>query len=149
VDFRNIFLGDDYKNIKLDATECLDICDDFSKMSSRTVNTWLSSSFKVVDYLVLHIIQVVRNDKPKSYPNLGLERARYRQFTEYNNENLSFIGTKLLALYEKRNGNEHRTKRNEDGTQILVRPNRNKTREMVMDYYPLIMKGLKKEFSRI
>lgn len=142
VDFSTKLSAEDYKNMKEDSKECLEICHEFHRISSRVINTWLSSSFKVVDYLVLHIIQHIKKEKPKNYLGLGVEKARYKQLSEYKEDTLSLVGSKLSALYDIRNSNEHRTKTNPDGTQYLIRPNRNKTREMVMSYYPIIFKNI-------
>ena len=147
VDFSTKLSAGDYKNMKDDSKECLEICRDFHRISSRVINTWLSSSFKVVDYLVLHIIQHIKQEKPKTYPGVGVEKARYKQLSEYTDVNLKLVGTKLYALYYTRNQNEHRTKTNPDGTQYLINPNRNKTREMVIDYYPKVLKELQTVFS--
>lgn len=147
VDFSKKLSVDDYKNLKEDSKECLEICNDFHSISSNKINSWLSSSFKVVDYLVLHIIQNINQEKPKTYTGVGIEKARYKQLSEYVDSNLSMVGTKLYALYDTRNQNEHRTRTNPDGSQQLIKPNRHKTRKMVVEYYPVIMKGLETAFS--
>lgn len=148
IDFSKILSIGDYKNIKEDAKECLDICNEFRKLSSRIVNTWLQSSLKVADYLVLHFIQGIKKDRPKTYSGLGVERARYRQLTEYIGETEKNLGAKLEALYSARNSNEHRTYKNEDGTQTLLRPDRHRTRKLVIDFYPEILDGFKKIYSK-
>lgn len=147
IDITSEFKKEECKALKEDVIECLEICNEFHKMSSKKVNTWLQSSLKVVDYLVLHYIQVIRKDKPKKYDKLGVERSRYQHLQDYSEKEIKEVGIKLNVLYETRNSNEHRTRTNLDGTQVLVRPNRHKTRELVMDYFPVIMKEFKIIFS--
>lgn len=144
VDITSQFKKGEYKALKEDTIECLEICDEFYKLSSRKVNTWLQSSLKVVDYMVLHYIQVIRKDKPKKYDRLGVERSRYQHLQDYSEQEIKDIGVKLNALYEARNSNEHRTRINPDGTQVLIRPDRHYTRKLVMDYFPVIMKSFKR-----
>lgn len=147
IDFTTIFDQSDYKALKEDAMECLELCDNFQKLSAKNINSWLQASLKVVDYLVLDYIQNINKETPKKYNQLGIERSRYQQLEEDLQPDIKDIGTKLKALYDFRNSNEHRTKTNPDGTQILIRPNRHQTREIVMKYFPTILNTFKNKYS--
>lgn len=46
INFQIILSEEEYEGICDDAIECLEICDEFYKLSSSRVNTWLQSSLK-------------------------------------------------------------------------------------------------------
>src|SRR5690554_2568878 len=78
------FLDDEaYKGIKEDARECLEFCGQFKNLSSRIVLPWLSSSLKIIDYIVLHYLQEVKKTTPPKYEKVGVERSRYYHLTEF------------------------------------------------------------------
>lgn len=139
----------DFKNMKDDAKDCLEICPEFSKISSRAIHSWLSSSLKVTDYIILDFIQVKRKETVKKYKKLGVERSRYRHLSEDKDELIKEVGQKLDALYELRNKNEHRTVTDKEGRQSIVRPNQHQNRKTVIAYYPMILKNLKEVYSKL
>ncbi|MDR1898099.1 MAG: hypothetical protein LBR10_15060, partial [Prevotellaceae bacterium] len=116
-----------YKNASDDALSCLKICDNFNKLSSWSVIGWLPNALKFVDNIVLHYIQDLCKEIPKSYSNAGIEKARYIQLSEKTGD-ISVAGATLKNLYDVRNKLEHRTKIFPDGKQELIRPQRNKVR---------------------
>lgn len=143
------FLDDeDYKGIKEDARECLEFCGQFKNLSSRIVLQWLSSSLKLIDYIVVHYLQEVKKITPKKYPKMGIERSRYYHLTEL--QEVKEAGNLLYAFYEDRNANEHRTKTDiSTGKQTLIRPNRNKLRDRIVKDYPTILKNFKKIYLEL
>jgi len=124
-----------YKHASDDALSCLNICTEFYKLSSWSVNGWLQNALKFADNIVLHYIQDCCKEIPKSYPMTGVEKARYVHLSEKDGD-ISTAGAELKDLYELRNKLEHRTITHPDGTQELISPKRNKVRQVVVKLYP-------------
>jgi hypothetical protein len=140
-DFQPV-LGDTvYINASEDAKSCLSICDKFRQLSGNSVMGWLQGALKFADNIVLHYIQDVCKEIPKRYDNAGVEKSRYIQLSE-KSEDISVAGTKLKELYDLRNQFEHRTQKRSDGTQVLLRPPKNKARYIVVKLYPLALKKI-------
>ena len=129
-------IGDsNYKNASDDALACLNICNEFHKLSSWAISGWLQNALKFTDHIVLHYIQEYCKEIPKSYFNAGVEKSRYIQLSEKDGD-ISTAGAELKDLYELRNNLEHRTIIYPDGKQELISPKRNKVRYVVVKIYP-------------
>lgn len=137
-----------YKNASDDALSCLNICNEFYKLSSWSVNGWLQNALKFADNIVLHYIQDCCKEIPKSYRMTGVEKARYVHLSEKEGD-ISTAGAKLKDLYDLRNCLEHRTKIHADGKQELIPPKRNKVRHVVVKLYPDALKRILKEYKTI
>jgi hypothetical protein len=135
-----------YKNASDDALSCLNICDEFYKLSSWSVNGWLQNALKFADNIVLHYIQDCCKEIPKSYPMIGVEKARYVHLSEKEGD-ISTAGAELKDLYDLRNDLEHRTKIHADGKQELIPPKRNKVRHVVVKLYPDALRRILKEYK--
>jgi hypothetical protein len=130
-----------YKNASDDALSCLNICDDFYRLSNWSVNGWLQNALKFIDNLVLHYLQDIALEIPKKYKGFGVEKSRYIQLSEKTGD-ISTAGYKLKDLYDLRNDLEHRTIIHPDGKQELVPPKRNKVRQTVVKLYPDVLKRI-------
>lgn len=137
-----------YKNASDDALSCLNICDDFYRLSSWSVNGWLQNALKFIDNIVLHYIQEKLKEIPKTYPNAGVEKARYIQLSEKTGD-ISTAGYELKELYDLRNDLEHRTITHSDGRQELVPPKRNKVRQTVVKLYPDVLQRILKTYKNL
>lgn len=135
-----------YKNASDDALSCLNICDDFYKLSSWSVNGWLQNALKFIDNIVLHYIQDMLKETPKTYPNAGVEKARYIHLSEKTGD-ISTAGYELKDLYDLRNDLEHRTIIHTDGRQELVPPKRNKVRQTVVKLYPDVLQRILRTYK--
>lgn len=144
-DFQSALGTTYYKNASDDALSCLNICDDFYRLSSWSVNGWLQNALKFIDNIVLHYIQENLKEIPKTYPNAGVEKARYIQLSEKTGD-ISTAGYELKDLYDLRNDLEHRTIIHTDGKQELVPPKRNKVRQTVVKLYPDVLKRILKTY---
>lgn len=138
-----------YKNASDDALSCLNICDDFYKLSSWSVNGWLLNALKFIDNIVLHYIQEVLKEIPKKYPNTGIEKSRYKQLSEKVEDDIRITGSVLEDLYNLRNDLEHRTIIHPDGRQELVPPKRNKVRQTVVKLYPEALQRILMSYKKI
>ena len=134
--FKNTIGDTNYKNASDDALTCLNTCNEFRKLTPWTIVGWLQNALKFADHIVLHYIQDYCKAIPKSYPNAGIEKSRYIQLSENENNNISTAGAELKDLYELRNKLEHRTKIHADGKQELISPQRSKVRYIVAKLYP-------------
>ena len=140
-------LGDPYyKNADDDALSCLDICNEFKKLSQWSVNGWLHNALKFVDNIVLHYIQECCKEVPKKYSNSGIEKSRYVHLVEKQGD-IAVAGDRLRDLYDLRNNLEHRTKIYSDGKQELVAPRRNHVRYTVSKLYPDALKRILKTYK--
>lgn len=137
-----------FKNASDDALSCLNICDDFCKLSSWSVNGWLQNALKFVDNIVLHYLQESLKEIPKTYSNAGIEKARYIHLSEKAGD-VSTAGYELKDLYDLRNNFEHRTIIYPDGRQELVTPKRNKVRQTVVKLYPDVLKRILKTYKEL
>jgi hypothetical protein len=137
-----------YDRASDDAKNCLNICDEFYKLSSWGVSGWLQNALKFIDNIVLHYIQGVLNEKPKSIPHVGIEKARYIHLSEKKGA-ISTAGYELKELYDLRNELEHRTIIYPDGRQELVTPKRNKVRQKVIKIYPNALKLILKSYKEL
>ncbi|MBS1649977.1 MAG: hypothetical protein JSR09_09765 [Bacteroidetes bacterium] len=135
-----------YKNASDDALSCLNICNEFYKLSSWSVNGWLQNALKFADNIVLHYIQDCCKEIPKSYPMIGVEKARYVHLSEKEGD-ISTAGAELKDLYDLRNDLEHRTKIHADGKQELIPPKRNKVRHVVVKLYPDALRRILKAYK--
>jgi len=144
--FQSVLGATYYKNASDDALSCLNICDDFYRLSSWSVNGWLQNALKFIDNIVLHYIQENLKEIPKTYPNAGVEKARYIQLSEKTGD-ISTAGYELKDLYDLRNDLEHRTIIHTDGKQELVPPKRNKVRQTVVKLYPDVLKRILKTYK--
>lgn len=135
-----------YKNASDDALSCLNICDDFYRLSSWSVNGWLQNALKFVDNIILHYIQDKLKEIPKKYEGFGIEKSRYIQISEKTGD-ISTAGHELKDLYDLRNDLEHRTIIHPDGRQELVPPKRNKVRQTVVKLYPDVLKRVLKTYK--
>jgi hypothetical protein len=135
-----------YKHASDDALSCLNICTEFYKLSSWSVNGWLQNALKFADNIVLHYIQDCCKEIPKSYPMTGVEKARYVHLSEKDGD-ISTAGAELKDLYDLRNDLEHRTKIHADGKQELIPPKRNKVRHVVVKLYPDALRKILKEYK--
>ncbi|HLS30737.1 MAG TPA: hypothetical protein VK021_07775 [Flavobacteriaceae bacterium] len=138
-----------YKNASADALTCINICDDFYRLSSWIINGWLQNALKFIDNIVLHYIQEVLKEIPKKYPNAGVEKSRYKQLSEKTENELRIIGIILEELYDLRNHLEHRTRIFSDGRQEILRPQYNKVRRTVVKKYPHVLKALLKIYKEL
>lgn len=144
--FQSVLGATYYKNASDDALSCLNICDDFYRLSSWSVNGWLQNALKFIDNIVLHYIQENLKEIPKTYPNAGVEKARYIQLSEKTGD-ISTAGYELKDLYDLRNDLEHRTIIHTDGRQELVPPKRNKVRQTVVKLYPDVLNRILKTYK--
>jgi hypothetical protein len=135
-----------YKNASDDALSCLNICDDFYRLSSWSVNGWLQNALKFIDNIVLHYIQNKLKEIPKKYDGFGVEKSRYIQLSGKIGD-ISTAGYELKDLYDLRNDLEHRTITHADGRQELVPPKRNKVRQTVVKLYPDVLKRILKTYK--
>ncbi|MDR0605841.1 MAG: hypothetical protein LBG80_16225 [Bacteroidales bacterium] len=147
-DFQPILGDKAYKNASEDAQSCLSICDELLKLSSYSATGWLQNALKFADNIVLHYIQDVCKETPKKYDNAGIEKSRYIQLCEKSGD-ISVAGANLKELYELRNKFEHRTKTNSDGTQELIRPQKNKARYTIVKLYPIALKKILQTYKSI
>lgn len=138
-----------YKNASDDALSCLNICDDFYKISSWIINGWLQNALKFIDNIVLHYIQEVLKEIPKKYPNTGIEKSRYKQLSEKDEDDIRISGSVLENLYDLRNDLEHRTITHADGKQELVPPKRNKVRQTVVKLYPDVLNRILRTYKEL
>lgn len=146
LDFKTI-LGESYYKIATDdALTCINICDNFYKLSSWTVSGWLQNALKFTDTIVLHYIQFYLNEIPKTFHNSGIEKARYSHLMEKKGD-IAVAGALLKELYDFRNKLEHRTIVHPDGKQELVAPQRNLVRQFVVKHYPDVLKRILKSYS--
>ena len=140
-DFRHM-LGESYfKKASDDASSCLSMCNEFTRISTWLVPGWLQNALKFTDHIVLHYIQEFCREIPKKYPSVGLEKSRYLHISEKEGE-ISTAGFLLTELYNLRNNLEHRTITSPDGKQELISPNRNYIRKTVMKCYPDALKRI-------
>lgn len=147
-DFQPV-LGDRmYKDASEDAQTCLSICDEFRKLSGYSVAGWLQNALKFTDNIVLHYIQNVCREKPEKYDNAGIEKSRYIQLSGKQGD-ISVAGARLKELYDLRNRFEHRTKIHPDGTQELIRPQKNQARRIIVKLYPVALKKLLQTYKSI
>lgn len=137
-----------YKNASDDALACLNICNEFYKLSSWSVSGWLQNALKFTDNIVLHYIQECCKEIPKTYPDAGIEKSRYIQLSEKDGD-ISIVGSVLKDLYDLRNDLEHRTIIHPDGKQELISPKRNKVRQVVAKLYPDVLKRVLKTYKSI
>ena len=137
-----------YKNASDDASTCLEICNEFRKLTSFSVVGWLPNALKFVDNLILHYIQECCKETPKPHQTYGVERARYAHLAEKGGY-ISTVGFYLHELYEMRNGLEHRTITHSNGKQELLPPRRNKVRYRVEKLYPDILRRILKTYKNI
>jgi hypothetical protein len=144
--FSSVLRPHSYELASDDARCCLHICSDFSRLTSWNVYGWLQNALKFTDHLVLHYIQDHRRETPKSYDKMGVERCRYKHLSEKEG-NIALVGTKLDLLYYKRNGLEHRTRVNSDGTQELLRPQRVPVYKLVVREFPEVLRLMLGEFK--
>lgn len=135
-----------YKNASDDALSCINICDDFYRLSSWSVNGWLQNALKFIDNIVLHYIQNKLKEIPKKYDGFGIEKSRYVQLSEKTGD-ISTAGHELKDLYDLRNDLEHRTIIHADGRQELVPPKRNKVRQIVVKLYPDVLNRILKTYK--
>jgi hypothetical protein len=135
-----------YKNASDDALSCLNICNDFYRLSNWSVTGWLQNALKFIDNLVLHYIQDIAMEIPKKYKGFGVEKSRYIQLSEKTGD-ISTVGYKLKDLYDLRNDLEHRTIIHPDGKQELVPPKRNKVRQTVVKLYPDVLNRILKVYK--
>lgn len=143
-------IGDlNFKNASEDALTCLNTCNEFHKLSSWIIAAWLPNALKFADYLVLHYIQDCCKEVPKSYPKAGIEKARYIQLSENENNIISPAGAKLKELYDLRNKLEHRTETYPDGKQKLISPKRNQVRSVVKKLYPSVLKHILETYKSL
>ncbi len=136
-----------YKNASNDALSCLNICDDFYRLSSWSVNGWLQNALKFIDNIVLHYIQELCKEIPKKFPNAGIEKSRYKQLGECNDAEIRRVGIVLEDLYNLRNDLEHRTIIHADGRQELIPPKRNEVRQAVVKLYPEVLRKILKAYK--
>jgi hypothetical protein len=59
-----------YQLAEDDARSCLEICNEFRKLSQWQVSGWLNNALKFADNLVLHYIQDISKKNPQKYPNI-------------------------------------------------------------------------------
>lgn len=137
-----------YEHASDDALNCLNICNEFYKLSAWSVNGWLQNALKFADNIVLHYIQDCCKERPKQYSNAGVEKARYIQLSEKEGD-ISVAGAVLQDLYNLRNDLEHRTKKHVDGKQELIPPQRNKVRREVVKLYPNALKRILKTYKNL
>jgi hypothetical protein len=130
-----------YQLAEDDARSCLEICNEFRKLSQWQVSGWLNNALKFADNLVLHYIQDISKKNPQKYPEAGDEKSRYVQLSKMEGS-ISLAGSFLKDLYEERNRLEHRTITRSDGSQELLRPQRNKVRKMVGKMYPEVLRRM-------
>jgi hypothetical protein len=130
-----------YQLAEDDARSCLEICNEFRKLSQWQVSGWLNNALKFADNLVLHYIQDISKKNPQKYPEAGDEKSRYVQLSKMEGS-ISLVGSFLKDLYEERNRLEHRTITRSDGSQELLRPQRNKVRKMVGKMYPEVLRRM-------
>lgn len=133
---------ENYKKASADALSCLEIQNDFMRISSRAISSWLINALHFVDHFVLFFIQDIKNHKIKSYPSIGLEKARYKQMSEYTEDDVRMIGFILIEFYDYRNKLSHRTIKKEDGKQQIIKPNYHKINKTVKKHYPDILKRM-------
>ena len=136
-----------YKNASDDALTCLDICNNFRKLSSLSVSGWLQSALKFTDHIVLHYIQECCKETLRPHKKYGIERARYIHIAEKEGD-ISIAGDKLNVLYELRNGFEHRTITHSDGKQELLAPRRSMVRYQVGKLYPEVLRRILKTYMK-
>jgi len=137
-----------YNNAEKDALCCLNICDEFNKISPYKIYGWLQNALKFIDNIVLHYIQEYLKQVPKKYDSFGQEKSRYKQLSESKaQKEISEAGYILINLYDMRNKLEHRTKVNADGTQELIRPKYGKFRQKVRKLYPLVLTKILKGYK--
>ncbi len=142
VDFETVLTPKDYLSAEGDARCCLELCNNFKSLSSWVITAWLPSALKFVDNIVLHYIQNSAQLKVQKYKNAGVEKSRYIQLSKQADKDIAFAGSLLANMYELRNKLEHRTITHDDGTQEILRPQRNKVRREVAKLYPRILMGL-------
>lgn len=132
-----------YLNAERDARCCLDICDEFNKISPYSVNGWLVNALKFIDHIVLHYLQDYMKLKLLTYKGLGVERSRYKQLSELKvDAEIAEAGLILLHLYKLRNELTHRTIIRADKTQELIRPKYGKVRKEVRKNFPKVMHNI-------
>ena len=148
LNFETILGEHSYKNSSDDALSCINICDEFHKLSTHTVYSWLQNALKFTDNIVLHYIQEYCKEIPQKYQSTGVEKARYVQISEKEGD-ISQAGAELKELYDLRNGLEHRTITYPDGKQELVSPKRNKVRHIVAKLYPDALRRILKTYKSI
>jgi len=135
-----------YRNATEDALVCVEICNEFRKLSQWKVSGWLQNGLRFVDHIVLHYIQECCKETPNKYPNVGIEKSRYVHLSEKEGD-ISTAGTRLKELYDLRNGLEHRTKIQPDGKQELIPPRRNWVRHQVVKLYPDVLRRILKTYK--
>ncbi len=145
-DFKTALGEPTYKNASSDALSCLNICDDFYKLSSWSINGWLQNALKFIDNIVLHYIQDCCKEIPQKYSGLGVEKSRYKHLSEKSEDDISIVGAVLENLYNLRNDLEHRTIIHPDGKQELIAPKRNKVRQIVVKLYPDVLRRILKTY---
>jgi hypothetical protein len=148
-DFQSVLGKPYYKNASDDALSCLNICDNFYRLSSWCVNGWLQNALKFTDHLVLHYIQDICNNIPKKFPNTGIEKSRYKQLGESNDDEIRRVGIFLENLYDLRNDLEHRTIIHEDGRQEIIKPKLAYVRKNVIKLYPNVLDKILKTYKDI
>lgn len=141
LDFKSRLSANNYQHAEEDAKSCLDICNEFRKLSQWQVSGWLNNALKFADHLVLHYIQDICKQNPQKYPDAGEEKSRYIQLSKMEGP-IALAGSFLKDLYEERNRLEHRTITRSDGSQELLRPQRNKVRKMVGKMYPEVLRRM-------
>lgn len=135
-----------YKNASEDALSCLNICDDFYRLSSWSVSGWLQNALKFIDNIILHYLQETLKEIPIKYDGFGVEKSRYIQLSNKTGD-MSTVGHELKELYDLRNDLEHRTIIHADGRQELVPPKRPKVRRTIVKLYPDVLKRVLKTYK--
>jgi hypothetical protein len=141
-DFHAVLGDGNYRKASDDASTCLNSCNEFRKLSPLAIDGWLQNALKFVDHIVLHYIQDCCKVIPKTYPSIGIEKARYIQLSENEDKLISVVGAELKDLYDLRNKFEHRTIVHEDGKQELIAPKRGKALQVIQRLYPDALKGI-------
>lgn len=137
-----------YKIASEDALCCLNICDEFYKLSSWNVSGWLQNALKFTDNIVVNYIQDILKEMPKKLPNTGDEKSRYIQLSKKTGD-ISAAGYVLIDLYNLRNELEHRTITHADGRQELLPVKRSKVRQIVVKLYPDVLRRILKTYREI
>jgi hypothetical protein len=139
VDFRTALGEKYYKPASDDAQSCLNICNEFRKISSWSIVGWLQNALKFADHIVLHYIQEKCKLLPERQANAGVEKSRYIQLSKMQGD-IAIAGALLKDLYDLRNGLEHRTITHNDGRQELISPKRNLIRKEVVKMFPEVFR---------
>lgn len=115
VDFKSILGAPDYEGASMYSRLCIGEAKSIKNLPTNIrIGTWVLNALKFVDYIVVHYIQVVKEEVPDNgliendNTSYGDERLRYKMLQRYEHS-VSNAGSWLLDMYDLRTRLVHNT----------------------------------------